>query len=333
MTRTPHTTRSPRRGFTLVEILIVVGILMLLLGLSVAALNAISGNRSTAAASNLVSAMLARARTMALNDTGPEASDYGVFFFLDRTQDRTAMVLVKRTNGMLTDADGLEQYKGWKNGWAYLGAANPTPPPQFIDAPEGQRVLYVVRDALEKDQNNNDRLRVAWYQRTVANPASDNSPPATGGTNAEWADVVLGDTDSYVGVGDTDIQYLPAGIGLQLVNEPRAVSDRYLRTGAIFFDRQGRLDALPYAVRHDSKLGIMMKLTSDLTANVVSQFGVALFDLPAFGGNPNNTEGDLAYAVPGLNPPVDETAEETWIDTNALVQMVNRANGTLNRGE
>ena len=148
-------------------------------------------------------------------------------------------------------------------------------------------------------------------------------------------------------VGDVDVQALPSGIGVQLVNDPQGLTsvDRYVRTGLILFDRQGRLDSLNYAIQSDSALGRLLKLTGPFIPPLLpssqyrirSQFGVAVYDLQAFRNHPGNTEGDAGFVVPNLSSPTaydsDERDEEDWLSQNAAVLMVNRLNGTLVKGE
>src|ERR1041385_2226075 len=76
-------------AFTLTEILIVMGLIVLIIGLAVPAFNLISGARSVDAGENLVAAMLSRARAEAIKNHRMAR----VAFFHDVVNDRSAMAL------------------------------------------------------------------------------------------------------------------------------------------------------------------------------------------------------------------------------------------------
>lgn len=79
-----------RRGFTITEMLIVVGIISLIVTLSVPAVNAIAGNRSIDAAQNQLAAIIGRARQDAIG----QQQAYGVLMFQDQNTGRTDVVEV-----------------------------------------------------------------------------------------------------------------------------------------------------------------------------------------------------------------------------------------------
>lgn len=83
-----------RRGFTLTELLIVIGIMILVAILAVPAFRAMTGSRSTEAAQNQISAVVARARIEALGLEEPR----GVLFYRDLDSQRIGMVMVRPTN-------------------------------------------------------------------------------------------------------------------------------------------------------------------------------------------------------------------------------------------
>jgi prepilin-type N-terminal cleavage/methylation domain-containing protein len=84
-------TSSRSRGFTLVEMLVVLGIVILFVTLAIPAISAITGTRSISAAENQISAVLARAREEAIG-----IQDFrGVFFYLDPREDRVVAALVR----------------------------------------------------------------------------------------------------------------------------------------------------------------------------------------------------------------------------------------------
>jgi len=141
---------------------------------------------------------------------------------------------------------------------------------------------------------------------------------------------------ALVDVGET--QVLPAGLGLQLIVDPEGstTTDRYMRTGLILFDPNGRIDVRPYGVRAGSPLGIVLGLPtgSDIRMNFnpqpMSALGVALYDQSLFVGQAF-TDGDANgnFNLPHLATGGDEPTEEQWIDENASVSLLNRAAGTL----
>lgn len=84
-----HPIDSRQRAFSLSELLIVIGIIILVLVMAVPALNVLTGSRSIENAINLISANLARARMVAIRDQQPR----GLVFYRDATNDRVAVAL------------------------------------------------------------------------------------------------------------------------------------------------------------------------------------------------------------------------------------------------
>lgn len=76
-----------RRGFSLTELLVVLGVILLILAVAVPAVNLLTGQRSIAVAQNQLAAVLAQARGRAL----ALQRETGLFFYLDPTSDRFAM--------------------------------------------------------------------------------------------------------------------------------------------------------------------------------------------------------------------------------------------------
>lgn len=89
-----RTDRQPRPrsagGYSLTEILVVIGLIVLLIAVAVPVLSVLSGNRSTEAAENQVAAVLnhARAQAIALQ------RNVGVAFFVDPASQRYTMAFV-----------------------------------------------------------------------------------------------------------------------------------------------------------------------------------------------------------------------------------------------
>jgi hypothetical protein len=246
------------------------------------------------------------------------------------------MALFRRLASSAGDPDPLNNYKGWSDTAVYSA---------------GDVVLAVVCDPTE---NNTPQVRVF---RCKSIPPAGVRPPRypndiNGGTaasfpleNTYWIEDMPGGTDLV----EDSIELLPDGIGLQTITDPTAtykgvLFDRYLRTGAILFDRQGNLEHLSYTITGTSVLGQRIGLpangrigfeSAQYTLN--SQIGVVLYENEPFLNQPGATEGDAnPFArVPGvLNPPAsqdDEIQEEIWLDNNATMLLVNRYSGELVR--
>lgn len=121
---------------------------------------------------------------------------------------------------------------------------------------------------------------------------------------------------------NADIEYMPAGV---------AAAISYLNTqqaGLILFDGYGRIEYLPAYV-----IGPVMKAAPDLVsklgtlasaASTPTAVAVLLFDRQAF-SSAGLTGSGLALTF--------STAEQDWVEQNAVALVVNRYNGTLIRGE
>jgi prepilin-type N-terminal cleavage/methylation domain-containing protein len=326
-----------RPGFTLTEILVVIGIIVLVLAMAVPAFNYITGTRSQEAATNIIAAMLSRARATAINYNreNPTKAYIGVFFFVDPADGRTKLTLVAReVGGAAEDPDPYDNYKSWHR----LSGPGPT---NYNTSPYKDRVIFLTRNTDEGGRAYYKRFRCIQDQGS-----GSNSPPVSGPQsdgyfhNQWWEEVVEGDLDVFEEGGE--VQALPAGVGVQLVNDTRGGvnTDRYVRTGVIFFDPQGRMDSAEYAISANSTLGRIIGITGLLQGTpenpIVSQFGVITYDLNAFKGQ-NFTEGDALFNIPTLTRPSrynpDERDEEQWLDDNASILMVNRTTAALEKTE
>jgi Tfp pilus assembly protein FimT len=83
-----------RIGFTLTEMVVVIGIIVLVVALSLPAFNFITGSRSIESAQNQISAIIGRARANAIG----LQKVYGVFFFIDPGTDRVNVAMISESD-------------------------------------------------------------------------------------------------------------------------------------------------------------------------------------------------------------------------------------------
>jgi prepilin-type N-terminal cleavage/methylation domain-containing protein len=89
--RSAAATRAARRGFTLTELLVVIGIIVLMLAFAIPMFNIMSGDRSVEGGQNVLSAMLQRARTRAI----AVQERRGVLIFEDPATTSCTLALVR----------------------------------------------------------------------------------------------------------------------------------------------------------------------------------------------------------------------------------------------
>jgi len=321
--------RQKAPAFTLVELMVVIGIIVVIMAFAVPAYHYIIGSRSMDAAENIIAAMVARARSHAL-----ATEKYaGVAFFVNPANRRTTLaIVVERLPGGDPNEDVYANYKGWSLlGYSVLPTGETTETTTVYQ--KGQEVIAVVPDAGEPYGGKPIVQRYYATGRHTSRKATvpPASPPWGTALNIMYLDFVV----------DGDLEALPAGVGCQLINDPKSISapDRYVQTGAIVFDGQGRLVSLPMAIGASSGMGSLLRLAKDIPdpasfTPFMTQLGAVLYDVEAF-RTQGFTEGDSVIAVggPAITYKPEEELEESWLDENGRQLMVGRYNGNLLRGE
>ena len=118
---TSGTASRGRRGFTLAEMLVVVGIILLVMALALPAFTVIASSRSAESARNVVASSLVRARGEAIRRGQP----CGVFFYIDPDSGRSGVAIV--TLDPLTDIDPYNEYMPFYRGTTVSPPSLPTP--------------------------------------------------------------------------------------------------------------------------------------------------------------------------------------------------------------
>lgn len=314
-----------RAAFTLTELLIVIGLIVLLIALAVPAFSFITGSKSLDAAQNTISAMLGRARSETRG-----TRQFGVLFFRDPGNDRTAMMLVEGDAG----DTGADDYSFW--------TTYPTGGPSYS---VGDKAYFLDDSAAEAKRVVKRYVCISPVPDSTAAyepPAPDDPSHA----NTYWAQVPATFFEPFT----ADIEYLPPGVGLQLVNAaqttPAALPDLYVRTGVIMFGPNGQLLSVPYYI--DSTMGIgnviglnqsplpVQRIPATTGTYLNTHVAFMLYDREAFSNVLNSSESDSLFDIGNQPPPAsagDEQNEEQWLSDNGLLLLVNRYNGTLIRGE
>lgn len=308
---------NPRRrgGFTLMELIVVISLMVILIAMAVPTFRLLSGNRSTENAGNVIGAMLARARADAVG----------------LQEVRGVVVYKDRTTGRMASAFVLEKK---------------TPFDAFVDGSPGTPVDYVLGQYVTQAANhfvcvqthtdNSTSIDTSdldyWRPLNVNqyNAATSNGGPYTAPTG-----MILD------AVPDRDRQYLSKGIGVRGAGDNLNVNSvgnyRYYSPMVVLFDGTGALVSRPYYVLTDGLLGV------DIDPNIVpnrqagtptptplgltpvvsyaeSQIGFVMFDEETFLNATAGFSGSPAQV-------------DNWLDENATPVLVNRYNGTLIKGD
>ncbi len=350
----PHSRRvsagSRRRGFTLVELMIAVAIVVLLIGLALPVFRVINGSRSQEGASNQIASFLARARTDAIGLQTPT----GVAFFQDAT-GRSLMAEVQQVQ--FTPWSGTVQYAPG----TYVTYVTSAGPPAVVN-------YYVCTTTVPPAASTSPN----------ANPTSDTGRWSLIGINSNTTSVVNSPGFTFLvdQIPNTDVERLPVGVGTMALSDAGSIGavvnsqDRYLHVGMMIFDANGRLVTQPFWMSQfglvgttsgfktraydicqaqGTRLSGASNLTGTTLASPANSFpctlyssvGMVTVDAEAFAaqGPRGDYVIDTSSAVPGVSPYGTSTtagtkaSEDAWLDANGTPLLINRYNGTLLRSE
>jgi prepilin-type N-terminal cleavage/methylation domain-containing protein len=288
-------------GFSLTELLVVIGIIVLAMALAVPALNLISGAKSTAQAQNLIGVLLAQARNEAIG----LQQNRGVMFYLDPADQRVRAVLVQEVDppdpppANTTNID------------IYLGLV---PDRDVLSLPKGVG-LQVVDSAVvtgtpgQRSDDGYIGFNKKFYQ-------SSNE------TYTPYGGVILFDSKGL----------LVSKAYAFKTHEPNPSVDGYTPMAVLLWHDDPNFDSTqPYNnnLRYDN---VIPGDPTNVTRIVKSAFGFVLYDLESF-KNAGGTDGDSQIDTT-LQPYANtERDEEIWLDNNSVPVLINRYNGALVKGE
>jgi prepilin-type N-terminal cleavage/methylation domain-containing protein len=288
-------TTTNRRGFTLTEMLVVIGIIILVTLLAVPAFKAMTGSKSTEAAQNIISSVLARARTEALGLQEPR----GILFYRDLDSLKIGMVMVKPTN---TTAP-----------WELDLVADRDP----VLLPNAVGMQFIDDDTPAA----NDEDRYIGFNTAI----NRLTPTDALATKVSYGGVILFDGQGQV-TSDT------YSFRVRKIVNPVTGAIGPTELGRFLYNDPALPGTTPQVLTPNpfapvSKLGFV--LFDEET--FVNQFGQGRTnDAAAY--SDTQVDNRVVFGGPNDSPP-EEAAEEKWLNENSTPILVNRYNGTLLRGE
>lgn len=289
----PAARGNGRGAFTLTELLIVMGVIVLALTLAIPAIRALTGSRSTEAAQNTLSAFLARARTEAIGLQQVR----GVLFYLDPTTKRVTGAQVAES-GYQPLTDRVEP--------VYLDLA---PDHDVMTLPVGVLPMTMKDNATVNGTGNIGMYAGQRYLEFNTDYATNVGGaalnPAQGLT--PLGGVILFDAEGRVssriyGFHFTDVS----------------------ATGALSVSALGQLAGLAAPTRSNWPNNRIPQLNQFLHA----QIAFVLVDDEALRANSGG-----ATAEANNTSAAAQQQKEQWIDANTTPIFINRYNGTLTRAE
>lgn len=293
--------RLARGGFTLTELLIVMGILVLLLAMAVPAFRAMSGQHSVAAAQNNISAALVRAREEAVGIQ----EHRGILFYLDKNTDRVVAALVRQVPVRASTSSTFPSTEVW---------LDLSPTQDILMLPVGIRAQAIL-GSVQMNTGTPPTRKTDGYLgfNGIPVPVTVGKPQTSGTTDTAVGAMILFDGEG------------------RLVNKGYGFArfDMNDQPTPMFYLLMGQGAAIP-SLNNRTDVPVNFVGSANPPVAVQSQFGLALFDVEAF-RNSGYSDGDPvidpAITYTGVTP--NESDEEAWTDQNATPILINRYNGTL----
>jgi type II secretory pathway pseudopilin PulG len=326
-----------KQGFTLVEMLVVLGIMIVILVSAVPVFNTMTGNHSLAAAQNQVAAALGTARS----DAVYYRQTIGMFFFVDPTTGQVAMAEVQadpQTNGGTTYVPGTT--------YAPIGIS-----PNNSLTPNNGSV-----NALELVNNwDSTQGKFIYYRDFVLLPANVGIALNNNYYGYVYSSGSTSQTfDRYVRLGavlfDANGMLTSIPFAVQEIRQtPNAVATPVSQLGR----RLGLHGVTPSDATASGDLASILPATGGPSLPtgqpgfsppasglypLISQVALVFYDRDAFLNQKSQagdsfTDQDLQYQLPsqsGTNvTPADKADEETWLDQNGTAVLVSPNNGSL----
>jgi len=285
---------SARSGFTMTELLIVIGIIVVVLALAVPAFNAITGSKSEAAFLNQVSALIARARTEAIGG----ANDYsGLFFYRVRGSDEIHVTMVRSSTASVPAFEiGTATIPDvWLDLRTYQGALA-----ESVRLPRGIGIEF-IDDYLLAGASRVDDGYIGFNTK--------NSVPGAGPLAIEYGGVLLFNRSGQ-------LQHLKVGL-----------LARELISGTNFkFTEMGKLlytvdDPATLVSPGDPRKNVVPTLAAQPNDwHWRSSLGFVFFNADTFRSQ-GFSDADAQFPATAYSA---EQAEEEWLDQNAAATVVNR---------
>ena len=292
----------PRRGFTLIEMIVVISIIVLAMTLAIPAIRSLTGSRSTEAAENTISSLISYARTEAISLQRTE----GLLFYIDTGTDRVNAVLIAETprQGAFGDPRGDP---------ALVKYFDIVPDHDPFPLPAGIRI-WTMKDTTPGNGNFALQDMVSNYRylgfnnlngsQKLQDPAAGNPP--------------------FVCIPGGVILFNAAGrlvsipYGFRYIN---VATGQFTGLGALCFGANGNVGNVndwPMPAGSGSN-----------PADLFSQIGLVIFDREIF----LNQTGQNGTQFGEWNNPAIQPDVDTSLDLNTTPIFVNRYSGNLMRAE